>query len=208
MCITGLTLVYIKLLSKHWQENLKSIEWYKKNQWKVESLLGIPAVNILAPATEELIFRAPLIIIFSDINGNAWAGILVSAFAFASIHYFGCQIKLFEVLQMKEGNQIKTDDPQTGIKEIEKMQAQQMKIRRLSHVVGTFPLGILAGYYGIKYQSIWISVGIHSAWNLLVPLILPLLVILSILAFSRIIEAWDNFWWKRRRRKQYRSLRY
>lgn len=35
-CIAGLTFIYIKLLAKRWQENLKSIEWYKENQWKVE----------------------------------------------------------------------------------------------------------------------------------------------------------------------------
>ncbi|MBI2670313.1 MAG: CPBP family intramembrane metalloprotease [Candidatus Yanofskybacteria bacterium] len=196
-CIAGLTSLYLKLVTKHLLKNLKKIEWYEKNQLKFECLLGIPAIYIFVPIQEELIFRAPLILIFSGINGNAWTGILVSAFAFATSHYFGNQIKLFD-------GQVKTDDIKTGIAEIEKMEAQQIKIRRLLHVVCTFPLGVLAGYYGIKYQSIWISVGIHSVWNLLMPILMPLLVILPmVVAFSSIKDAWN----KQRRRKQYQSLK-
>lgn len=179
---------------------MKSIEWYKENEWKVECLLGIPTINIFAPILEELIFRTPLIILFSNINSSAWIGIFVSALAFASIHYFGNQIKLFEVLAAKESGQIKTDNSLEGITETEKIQAQQMKIRRLSHVVCTFPLGILTGYYGIKYQSIWLSVGIHSAWNLLMPIFLLLLMILVSCAYSSVADAWDRFQWKHRRR--------
>ncbi|MDP3696645.1 MAG: CPBP family intramembrane metalloprotease [Candidatus Taylorbacteria bacterium] len=186
---------------KRYRENLKSIEWLKENEWKVIWLIGTPACNIWAPTAEELIFRAPLIVAFGNISGNAWWGILASSIAFAFIHYFGKKINFLEVLLAKENSETKNDDLQTTISDIEKAQAQQMKTRRLLHIVATLPLGILAGYYGIKYQSIWVSVGIHSVWNLLMPTILPFLVLLVMLAFFGITEVWDRFRWRYRRRQ-------
>ncbi len=199
-CIAAATFIYLRLVARRWRENLKSVEWCKENKWKVLWLFGTPACNIWAPTAEELIFRAPLIIAFGSITGNAWWGILASSVAFAFVHYFGKKINFLEVLSAKENGETKSDDLQAEITDMEKAQAQQMKIRRLLHIVATLPLGILAGYYGIKYQSIWVSVGIHSVWNLLMPVLLPLLVLLVMLTFFGITELWDRFRWRYRRR--------
>lgn len=89
--------------------------------------LGIIHLVWAAPAVEELIFRAPLIIAWSAMSTNAWYGIFVSTILFALAH-----------LPM---------------------------VKKRIMIIGVIPLGILTGYYGILYQSIWVSVGIHMLWN-------------------------------------------
>lgn len=195
--IVMVTFIYLKLLSSRWKDNLKSIEWLKKNQWKAVLLIGSPAVYILAPTLEELICRLPLIIIFSGISSNAWWGILVSSSFFALIHYSGNKITLQEAIQMKESGRAKSNDLRVVTEDIEKLQIRRIKIQRLVHVIVVFPLGILAGYYGIKYQSIWLSVGIHFAWNLIVPVILPIFVLWLIALFKGMMMIWDDkFGWR------------
>ena len=100
--IAIVTFVYLRLISKRFKERMKSIEWCKENQGKIIWLIGIPFQNVWAPVAEELVFRAPLIIVFSSISGNAWRGIWISSILFSLVHYFGKKITLFEVLSAKE----------------------------------------------------------------------------------------------------------
>ena len=74
MGIAALAYVYLKLVTRWLGENLKSIEWCKKNRLKVAFLIGMPTFNIWAPVSEELVCRVPLIIAFSYVSRNAWWG--------------------------------------------------------------------------------------------------------------------------------------
>ncbi len=204
------TLIYLRLVLKRFKERIKSIEWCKENHWKIIWLIGTPVQNVWAPVAEELIFRAPLIVIFSTVSGNAWRGIWISSVFFSLVHYFGHKITLFDVFSAKESSETKTDSLEAEISDIKKREAKRLRITKFLHPITVFPLGILSGYYGIKYQSIWASVGIHFVWNLVMPIILVLVVLIVAMAGVGIEEAWHSLKYKLRRRrinKHYESSR-
>ena len=198
-CIAGTTLLYMKWVIKRFGDNFKSTEWHKKNQWRVIWTVGTPLTNVWAPAVEELIFRAPLIIAFGAMSSVAWYGVFVSSGLFALSHWFGKKIWMPEILSARENGDHKSDDVVAEVDRLHQKAGRRILVQKVLHVVLTFPLGILAGYYGIKYQSIWVSFGIHSAWNLIMPFVLPLFVLLGMLAFLGISSLWDRMRWKWRR---------
>ena len=109
------TLIYLRLISRRFRERTKSIKWCKENHWKIIWLIKMPLLYVWAPVAEELLFRAPLVVIFSDLSGNAWLGIWISGLLFSLVHYFGNKITLFEVLLSKERGDIKTDSLEIAI---------------------------------------------------------------------------------------------
>ncbi|OGZ58328.1 MAG: hypothetical protein A2827_03780 [Candidatus Spechtbacteria bacterium RIFCSPHIGHO2_01_FULL_43_30] len=189
----------MKWVIKRFGDNFKSTEWHKKNQWRVIWTVGTPLTNVWAPAVEELIFRAPLIIAFGAMSSVAWYGVFVSSGLFALSHWFGNKIWMPEILSARENGDHKSDDVVAEVDRLHQKAGRRILVQKVLHVVLTFPLGILAGYYGIKYQSIWVSFGIHSAWNLIMPFVLPLFVLLGMLAFLGISSLWDRMRWKWRR---------
>ncbi|MBI2064526.1 MAG: CPBP family intramembrane metalloprotease [Candidatus Yanofskybacteria bacterium] len=197
--IAIVTLIYRRLVSRRFRERMKSIKWCKENQWKIIWLIVVPFYCVRAPFAEELIFRAPLIVIFSDLSGNAWLGIWISGLLFSSVHCFGDKINLCHVLLAKDGGEAKTDSLETRIADIKKKQAKRLKIIKLIHPISVLPLGILSGYYGIKYQSIWASVGVHFIWNLIVPFIIVLLVLMILKARVSARKTWHTLRYKLRR---------
>ena len=198
-CIAGATFLYSKWVVKRFGDNFKSVEWHKKNQWKVIWTVGIPLTNVWAPAVEELIFRAPLIIAFSAVSSIAWYGVFASSGLFALSHWFGKKIWMPEILSARENGNHKSDDVVAEVNRLNAEEGKMIMVRKVLHVVFTLPLGILAGYYGIKYQSIWVAFGIHSVWNLIMPVVLPILMLLGVLAFLGISFLWDRVRWRRRR---------
>lgn len=190
--IAVLAFIYLKFTIKRLGQNFKSVEWHQENKWKVMWSIGIPAQNIWAPTAEELIFRAPLIVAFSVISPQAWIGILVSSVAFAAIHWFGKKVNILEIISKKEKGDAKTDSVEAELAQIEEASPRGMRIRRIAHVIAVIPLGVLAGFYGIEYQSIWISVGIHAMWNLFMPLILLILAFIVSLLFLGVSSLWDR----------------
>jgi membrane protease YdiL (CAAX protease family) len=197
--IAGATLLYLKWVIKSFGDNFKSVEWHKKNQWKVIWTVGTPLTNVWAPAVEELIFRAPLIIAFSAMSSVAWYGVFASSGLFALSHWFGKKIWMPEILSARENGNHKTDDVVAEMNRLHAEEGKMIMVRKVLHIVFTLPLGILAGYYGIKYQSVWVAFGIHSVWNLVMPAVLPILMLLGVLAFVGISSLWDRVRWGRRR---------
>lgn len=197
-CIAGATLLYMKWAIKRFGDNFKSVEWHKKNKWKVILSVGTPLTNVWAPAVEELIFRAPLIIAFSAMSSVAWYGVFASSVLFALTHWFGKKIWMPEILSARENGDHKSDDVVAEIDRLHQEAGRRILVQKVLHVVLTLPLGILAGYYGIKYQSVWVSFGIHSVWNLIMPAVLPLFMLLGVLAFLRISTLWNRAKWRRR----------
>lgn len=198
-CIAGATLFYLKWITKYFGNNFKSVEWHEKNKWKVVWTVGAPLTNVWGPAVEELIFRAPLIIAFSAVSSVAWYGIFASSGLFAFIHWLGKKILMPDILSARENGNHKSDDVVTEMNRLHQEEGKMIMVRKVLHIVFTLPLGILAGYYGIKYQSIWVAFGIHSIWNLIMPAVLPLLILLGMLVFFGISSLRDRVRWKRRR---------
>lgn len=204
-CIAGATLLYLKLAIKRFGDNLKSVEWCRKNRWKIIWTIGTPKEYIWFPAVEELIFRAPLIIAFSAVSSGAWYGIFASSILFALTHWFGKKIFLEEIFSAGENGEQKSDDVMEEVKRLHAEKGRMIVVRKIFHVVFTLPFGILAGYYGIKYQSVWLAFGIHSAWNVIMPAIFPIIMLLVTIAFAGILALWDSLWdrvirWRRKRR--------
>lgn len=180
--ISVFTYIYLKVAIKRIGPSWKSIEWHSQNKWKVTWLIGTPVCNVWAPTAEELVFRAPLIIAFGALSPSAWIGILASSVVFGAVHWFGKKINILEILSKKESGGIKSDDFEAEVAKIEASEAKRIHVQRILHVLTTILLGILSGYYGIKYQSIWVSVGIHSLWNFVMPIIFALII--AIVLFS------------------------
>ncbi len=157
--ISGILLIYLKYQKKQFGKKLHSIKWLKKERKKVIWTLSAPEYCILAPAREEVIFRAPLIIIFSEISSNAWYGIFISSIIFSLMHWAGEKVSLSDIISSK------TDNTKIAKLFFLKRNRKKIFLRKIIHVLCTFPLGILAGYYGIKHQSIWVAFAIHSIWN-------------------------------------------
>lgn len=199
VCIAGATLLYLKWVIKRFGDNFKSVEWHKKNQRKVVWTVGTPMINVWEPAVEELIFRAPLIIAFGTMSSVAWYGVFASSVLFALSHWFGKKIWIPEILSAKENGNHKSDDMVAEMNRLHAEEGKMIMVRKVLHVVFTLPLGILAGYYGIKYQSVWVAFGIHSVWNLIMPAVLPFLMLLGVLTFLGISSLWDRVRWRRRR---------
>ena len=197
--IGGATFLYLKWVVKRFGDNFKSVEWHKQNQWKVTWTVGTPLINVWAPAVEELIFRAPLIIAFSAISSVAWYGVFASSGLFALLHWFGKKIWIPEILSAKENGNHKSDDMEAEINRLHMEEGKMIMVYKVLHVVFALPVGILAGYYGIKYQSVWVAFGIHSVWNLIMPTVLLILMLLGVLAFNGISSLWDRIRWRRRR---------
>ncbi len=198
-CIAGVTFLYLKWVIKRFGDNLKSVEWHKKNERKVVWTVGVPLVNVWMPAVEELVFRAPLIIMFSAMSSTAWYGVFVSSGLFALSHWFGKQIWMPDILSARENGDHESDDVVAETNRLHEEKGREIMVRKVIHVVLTLPLGILAGYYGIKYQSIWVAFGIHSAWNLIMPSVLKILILLAAFAFLGIYSLWDRVREERRR---------
>lgn len=151
-------------------ENLTSVEWLKENQRTVTLKYGFPMIYIWAPTTEELIFRAPLIIGFSALTSFAWYGIVISSALFAAIHWSGNKLNILDLNERDSNGNPTPDDIKEALDGLARERRNHVLIRRVAQVFLTFWLGILAGYFGILYQSMWVAVGIHVAWNLFMPL--------------------------------------
>jgi len=201
-CIASATLLYLKWIVKRFGDKFKSVEWREKNKWKFFWIVGLPNRGLGSPFVEELFFRAPLIIAFSAMSSFAWYGVLASSCLFSLSHWFGKKISMPEILSKRENSNHKSDDIETEIERLHQDKGKEIVVRRMLHMFFSLILGILAGYYGIKYQSIWVSVGIHSAWNLIMAEILPLFVLLfvslGLLIYFAISSLWKRVRWRRR----------
>jgi len=161
------------------------IAWVKTKKIRLMSLLaGILNLNIRTPIMEELIFRAPLIVVFSKLSGYAYLGLGLFGILFAVTHYFIPDLYFCDF-----DNALKRSKDLKGFgRELDQEIKNNRKIIRrirILKVVLTFVLGVISGYFGIKYQSIYVSAGIHIGWNLLLPIIAGILTYLM----------FNFYWW-------------
>lgn len=191
------------LLDKEKLKNPKyAVQWRKEHKLKA-ALIAFLSFVIYAPALEELIFRAPLIIIFDTVSGYAWIGILVSSVVFGVMHYFGKFAVIgFEVI--KETS-IANGEPEEGVNDFESKRESFIKRVKRIRLISSFLLGILLGYLSVKYQSLYLCLGIHAAWNLASPFVLPIIGLIAVVIYffisERISVKIDDFRWFLRKRR-------
>lgn len=173
--IAAATNLYLWRTNKAFE--LKGIDWVKAHAWACLWKLKAPTLFVWAPTAEELVYRAPIIVIFSAMSENAWYGVIASGVLFGLTHLKN---------QGEEIDQLFEEDG-----------GRYAKIAfKLLHVIITMCMGMLCGYYGIQYQSIWVSVGLHAAWNLFVPFLFSLLGIVLMVIFSIAESVYEKAWWK------------
>ena len=170
--------------------------WMKENKWKAVIFAAVPSTCIFSPALEEIVFRAPLLFLFSVISGHAWLGIIISSILFALVHYSEKTTEaLLKGIELAE--EVWTKEPNNNAHINGPDRERRKKSFRISRAIGSFGFGILVGYLGIKYQSLYICAVIHAAWNLLAPFMLPFLFIIFLLIFLGIMALRDIFEKKR-----------
>lgn len=177
--------------SKRFSQELGSVAWIRENQKILSSAYATPAAWVQGPFLEELIFRAPLVIIFQSVSRLSWPWIVLSALAFGLIHWRGNKLTLEELTDDQEVDGVLTDNLQEIIRRIEPKHRKEIAKRRVAHCLIASVLGIIAGFYSVKYQSIWLAVGIHAAWNFCNPI--QLLVVILMLLSSLISIALPAF---------------
>lgn len=173
--ITAALQIYQMVMRRRWKKELDSIAWWKASRKEAFWRLSGPEIYFLMPLREELVFRAPLIIAFGFLSSYAWIAVLLIGTVFAVTHSLGKKLTISEVLREHKERQIETDSLKETVSFLEGVMKKEIRIRRLLQPLFIFPLGILTGYYGIQYQSLWLVVGIHVLWNLLFPILFPIL---------------------------------
>jgi membrane protease YdiL (CAAX protease family) len=168
----------------------------KRNKWKAVIFATVPFTCIFSPALEEIVFRAPLLFLFSVISGYAWLGIIISSILFALAHYSEKTTEVF-LRGIEFAEEVWTKEPNNNAHINGSDRERRKKLFRRGRAIGSFGFGILVGYLGIKYQSLYLCAVIHAAWNLLTPFVLPLLVVIFFFIFLGIMALRDIFEKKR-----------
>lgn len=196
-CIALISWFFLWRMSKKYKEELKSITWCRENKKKIFLTMTIPLGYLYAPALEELIFRAPLVLFFDNISDLAWQGIFVSATLFGICHW-GKNTMIPSSLFVKSdsGEQV-SDSLEEEIKRLQETNKKIVLVQRVVHVSISFGVGVMIGYYSIVYQSIWVAFLIHSLWNIFAPTLFSLLFALFVLAGLAVINiyhVWKDIW--------------
>jgi len=135
--------------------------WAKDNRKKAYFAFHLPTLLLFSPSKEELMFRVPLLVLFGSISALAWLGIIMSAMAFSLVHYSSpLNDPIFEATSKNED-----EDKKRGLRKIKRARAMISLI-----------FGIMIGYLGVRYQSLWLCASIHASWNLVMAVILPFLI--------------------------------
>src|SRR3989344_3609113 len=87
----GLSKVYMRVVVNRWKKawgggDAPSVEFVKKNSLKITLTLGFPGILVDPSLSEELVFRLPLLLLFSEVSPLSFCAIVLSAFLFARIH--------------------------------------------------------------------------------------------------------------------------
>jgi|GEM_PF-1694387 membrane protease YdiL (CAAX protease family) len=200
--IAAAVTVYLRYAAKRWfpKEKIGSVEWVGENYKMICWRLSVPAMYILSPTAEELIFRGPLLLLFSSVTSSAWIGIAVSALLFGVFHWFNPTAGFSDMKKLA-----KTDDLASAAKEVEAQQPKVTLAKRISSVLATSVLGAIAGYYAIVYQSLWAGVAVHFVWNLVLPIILPLVILSITLVVVWIAGGVSSMYWRVRDSEAYKK---
>lgn len=181
--MTFCLLVYVVILfhtkwaAEQNKDRFNSIAWVKAHQKMIFWKFGLPQIVLSAPCVEELIFRAPLIYCFSSMTRTAWISVALSSVVFGILHWSGDFVSTNVVITQKTTSD-QTDDLKQEVEKVEGENKKAVLFSKMFRVCLSTLLGAWLGYLGIAYQSLWVSVGAHALWNLIMPALLPLLLLL------------------------------
>lgn len=149
-------------------------------------IIGACKLLIAVPLSEELVFRAPLVLVFESLTPAARVAVLLSALAFAMVHVYGSWGEKSKSMyaqhlfwQRYEAGLLKDEEFWKDLREIRNL-AEQWASQNAFQVylvdgiqfVAPLVMGAIAGYVGIKEQSLWWPIAIHSVSNATVSLLL------------------------------------
>lgn len=178
------TLGYVRFNIRRWGTSFKSVAWHEEHQSQVLWKVAVPLTYVSAPAIEEVLFRAPLIIAFPQISADAWPWLLASSAVFGSVHWFRRLVDPECLFEARKNGTNQSDDVKS---EVRRIWAEFGIIGRMQQVFGVVIVsfgGLLFGYYGITHQSVWVAYGMHAAWNLFAPFVLIILVLFAGLVYA------------------------
>lgn len=166
MCLVLLSFAYIKKTQKKYGEKLDSVQWTAKHiiaRMKLDTM----TVSVCSPAVEEVLFRAPLIIMFSSLSSNAWYGIILSSALFSLLHLPKLKIaNIYTILAEWQKGNLESDSVKQESARLLSEQKVSTSKDKIIQLVVTFCLGVMFSYIGIVYQSLWLCVTVHAIWNL------------------------------------------
>lgn len=141
--------------------NAKIDEWKEKNKLWIALIVSTSSL-LVSYAVTELIFRAPLIIAFDTMSSAAWCGVIVSSIIFALVRYCSW-IKLMHwpTVFPQQKDLAETAEPK-----------KTTTLQKIVDTASVVIIGILSGYFGIKFQSIWMSIFVVMVLSLVVPIVL------------------------------------
>lgn len=131
---------------------------------------------VIAPVFEELLCRAPLIILFASFDSLAIAGTLIYAAIFGIMHYDNpvhmdvpgtngpLSDETFRWLKKELGG---TDDDRATYTALSNLY-RDVQSKKRAYVYQTFGSGVFLGLIAILTGTIWSAVLIHASWNLMV----------------------------------------
>lgn len=178
LAIAGFVAVMVLFLLKRvipqrYGKCLNSVTWISQNLPLAIFLCWVLPTCVWAPFSEELLFRAPLLLLFdSPRSPYAWLGILISAILFGAGHRIlglmtNATFKALELHKAGAGDDIGHLMRLAGGTEEQK----PSKRARLIRFMTAFLPGIAYGYIALAKQTIWITIVIHLLWNLVLPVV-------------------------------------
>lgn len=185
--VAGAAKIYLWFITKRFARELNSVSWVRAHPMKGYLFVGLPLASIFAPTCEELAFRLPLIIGFEDVTkAGALIAIFISSLLFGLTHYANAA-KLYissQVFNWDPGD-IETDDIKVEVdRRMRRLSTAQRIGIGVSRMIVATSIGLALGYYAIVSQSLWRCVGLHSVWNLVIPIVIQILVTVVILFFT------------------------
>lgn len=166
MCLLLISFAYIKKTEWKHRERLDSAKWNAEHiiaRMKLDTV----TVSICSPAVEELIFRAPVIIMFSSLSSNAWYAVMISSVLFSLVHLPKLRsVSIYVILGMWNKGTLQSDSvKQESARLMSEQNGVKTKDKAVQLLVAFF-LGVIFSCIGIIFQDLWLCVIIHIVWNL------------------------------------------
>lgn len=185
---------------KH-KEDSKSIQWVHDNVKVLVVRRYVFRGVIIHPILEELIFRMPLIILFGELSLTAWVAIIISSIVFSITHLLNAErderdnITFSTLMQRYKSGLLGSDNYTEEFLKIHNRLPVPKKskgfVKNPTQVIAAIVAGLMAGYFGIKLQSIWVSVAIHALVNTS-----PIILIVLLPVVLWIIDPLWPVWWR------------
>lgn len=206
LCIGLVGYLIVKLI--YWKigkDKYNDQEWVQNNKKKAVIPYFL-IILICAPALEEVVFRLPLIIFFDSLSSLSWIFIVLSSALFSFYHNKNALIYAVSRKRSKVYKENKTNlSPEEAEQSLDHDEKKEMKFQKYFIHVSTFLMGVIAAYFGIKYQSLYLTALIHFIWNFFMgtgifSLILVLLIsVLLYIVFlpKMIFDKWECYRYKK-----------